>query len=198
MGQDSKRDAIIEAAKRRFSHFGVGKTTMNEIADDLTISKASLYYYFPDKLSLYAAVLRDIIDSDNVYHQAYESEADPGKALLLYLDNRIRFLNKYYNILEHLQVANLRTSKELAPVFTLVRNRQTGIIAGIIERGRVSGQLEVVQANKTAELLLDCMEGISSAALSEQNNFAPDKKIFQAILKREKELAVIFMKGLRR
>ena len=61
MIQDKKREAIIEAAKKRFSHFGVGKTTMNEIADDLSISKASLYYYFPDKLNLYAAVLQTII-----------------------------------------------------------------------------------------------------------------------------------------
>lgn len=198
MGQDSKRDAIIEAAKKRFSHFGVGKTTMNEIADDLAISKASLYYYFPDKLSLYAAVLHEIIESDNVHHQGYEGENDPGRALMLYLDNRIKFIDKYYNILEHLQVANLRTSKELAPIFSLVRTRQTGIIAGIIERGKASGKLEVSHSNKTAELLLDCMEGISSAALSEQNNFAPDKKIFQSILKREKELAAIFMKGLRK
>lgn len=198
MGQYSKRVAIIEAAKKRFSHFGVGKTTMNEIADDLAISKASLYYYFPDKLSLYAAVLEDIIESDNVFHQGYESEADAGKAMLLYLDNRIRFLNKYYNILEHLQVANLRTSKELERIFTLVRSRQTSIIAGIIEGGKASGQFEVVQPSKTAELMLDCMAGISSAALSEHKDFAPDKKVFQSILKREKELALIFIKGLRK
>ncbi|MGI8637960.1 MAG: TetR/AcrR family transcriptional regulator, partial [Segetibacter sp.] len=44
MAQDKKRDVIIQAAQKRFSHFGVDKTTMNEIADDLSISKASLYY----------------------------------------------------------------------------------------------------------------------------------------------------------
>ena len=30
---------------------------MREIADDLKLSKASLYYYFPDKESLYSAVV---------------------------------------------------------------------------------------------------------------------------------------------
>jgi TetR/AcrR family transcriptional repressor of mexJK operon len=33
---------------------------MAEIAADLTISKASLYYYFPDKRNLFAAVLQTI------------------------------------------------------------------------------------------------------------------------------------------
>jgi AcrR family transcriptional regulator len=64
MSQDKKKTLIIEAAQKRFSHFGVGKTTMNEIADDLSISKASLYYYFPDKLNLYAAVLQKIIEAE--------------------------------------------------------------------------------------------------------------------------------------
>jgi len=62
MSQDQKREAIIEAALKRFAHFGVAKTTMTEIGNDLAISKASLYYYFPDKINLYAAFLKTIIE----------------------------------------------------------------------------------------------------------------------------------------
>ncbi|HBI89157.1 MAG TPA: TetR/AcrR family transcriptional regulator, partial [Sphingobacterium sp.] len=52
---DVKRIKILEAATRRFAHFGMAKTTMSEIAKDLNFSKALLYYYFPDKNSLYSA-----------------------------------------------------------------------------------------------------------------------------------------------
>ena len=48
---------IIEASQRRFGLYGIEKTSMREIADDLKLSKASLYYYFPDKESLYKAVV---------------------------------------------------------------------------------------------------------------------------------------------
>lgn len=51
--QDKKRILIIEAALKRFAHYGLSKTTMTEIAKDISFSKALLYYYFPDKLSLY-------------------------------------------------------------------------------------------------------------------------------------------------
>ena len=44
---DEKRSRILEVAKRRFSHYGLAKTTMAEIAKDLAFSKALLYYYFP-------------------------------------------------------------------------------------------------------------------------------------------------------
>ena len=49
--QDVKKEKILEAAHHRFLHFGYSKTTMNEIAGDLSMSKALLYYYFPEKAS---------------------------------------------------------------------------------------------------------------------------------------------------
>ena len=58
---DRKREVILEKAILRFSHFGIQKTTMNEIADDLSMSKPSMYYYFPDKSALILAVVERII-----------------------------------------------------------------------------------------------------------------------------------------
>src|ERR1700712_891186 len=58
--QDIKREKILDAAYQRFLHYGYSKTTMNEIAGDLSLSKALLYYYFPDKSQLYIAVMRKL------------------------------------------------------------------------------------------------------------------------------------------
>src|ERR1700749_4485889 len=60
--QDIKREKILDAAYQRFLHFGYSKTTMNEIAGDLSMSKALLYYYFPDKSQLYVAVMRKVAE----------------------------------------------------------------------------------------------------------------------------------------
>ncbi|RYZ55826.1 MAG: TetR family transcriptional regulator [Sphingobacteriales bacterium] len=196
MGQDSKKEAILEAAKKRFSHFGVGKTTMNEIADDLSISKASLYYYFPDKLNLYAAVLQHISDTDQVGIKSYEKETDPEKALQVYLDSRMGFINKYYNILEYLSDVKVETSKELQATFNLFRKRQLATIRSIIDKGVESGHLSTESSLRAAELLLDCFEGLRAGVINASGKFFPDKKVFMSLLKREKELATIFMRGL--
>jgi AcrR family transcriptional regulator len=50
--QETKKTQILDAAYKRFSHYGYSKTTMKEIASDLSMSKALLYYYFPDKSQL--------------------------------------------------------------------------------------------------------------------------------------------------
>ncbi len=46
------RCQIIEAAKKRFSHFGYGKTTMAEVAADCSMSPGNLYRFFPGKLDI--------------------------------------------------------------------------------------------------------------------------------------------------
>lgn len=48
------RSQIIEAAHARFSHYGYGKTTMSEIATDVSMSAANLYRYFKNKQEIIA------------------------------------------------------------------------------------------------------------------------------------------------
>src|SRR5215470_11221341 len=54
--KDSVRDQIVEAAKKRFSHFGYGKTTMAEVAADCAMSPGNLYRFFPGKLDIAEAI----------------------------------------------------------------------------------------------------------------------------------------------
>jgi AcrR family transcriptional regulator len=54
--KDSVRDQIVEAAKKRFSHFGYAKTTMAEVASDCAMSPGNLYRFFPGKLDIAEAV----------------------------------------------------------------------------------------------------------------------------------------------
>ena len=196
MAQDRKRDAIIETAKKRFSHFGVGKTTMNEIADDLNISKASLYYYFPDKLNLYAAVLQTIMDEEQADEAALLKEKDLLKALTKFLESRTESIIKNHNIIEYLR--NLRASfpPELETLFTLARTRDIKVVTAIISNATKAQGVKVKNAQKTAELLIDCFEGLRHAVFNPRTNFTLGKTEFYELLKREKELVAIFVKGL--
>jgi AcrR family transcriptional regulator len=50
--KSSVRCLIVEAAKKRFSHFGYAKTTMAEVASDCSMSPGNLYRFFPGKLDI--------------------------------------------------------------------------------------------------------------------------------------------------
>lgn len=46
------RAMILEAAGKRFEHYGYQKTTMAEIARDLSMSTGNLYRFYPSKLDI--------------------------------------------------------------------------------------------------------------------------------------------------
>ncbi|HUI92856.1 MAG TPA: TetR/AcrR family transcriptional regulator [Chitinivibrionales bacterium] len=52
-----KHEIILGAAQKRFARFGLAKVTMDEIAADLGMSKAALYYYFPTKEDMFRSVV---------------------------------------------------------------------------------------------------------------------------------------------
>jgi TetR/AcrR family transcriptional regulator len=196
MAQDKKKDAIIEAAHKRFSHFGVDKTTMNEIADDLSISKASLYYYFPDKLNLYAAVLEKMIEAEQSGEKIYAKEKNPLKALLKFLDTRTELIIKNHRILEYLRTIGTSFPEEFQTIFNSARSRDINVISSVLNKGVEAKILKVKDTGKTAELLLDCLDGLRHSTFSNKSNFFPDKSQFYDLLYREKEVASIFIKGL--
>ena len=54
--QRPKRDAILDAAYRQFSHYSFRKTWMEDIAQAAGISRASIYSYFQNKDDIFRNV----------------------------------------------------------------------------------------------------------------------------------------------
>ena len=94
-----KERAIIKAARERFAHFGFSKVTMDEIAADIDMGKASLYYYFPTKESLFQAVLAQERDEFSCeIEKILENESGGEDKLLQYVDQRLKYFNKLVNL----------------------------------------------------------------------------------------------------
>ncbi|NJM75702.1 MAG: TetR/AcrR family transcriptional regulator [Acaryochloridaceae cyanobacterium RU_4_10] len=88
---ESKRAAILQAAKQRLSQYGVKKTTMQEIAEDAGIAVGTLYLYFKNKNEI-------LIATAEAYSQQHKADTEkilrsplpaPEK-LKAYLVNRFR------------------------------------------------------------------------------------------------------------
>jgi TetR/AcrR family transcriptional regulator len=53
--REMKREALLRAAVSAFNRRGFAQTSLDEIAQNLGVTKAALYYYFPTKSALVAA-----------------------------------------------------------------------------------------------------------------------------------------------
>ncbi|MBU2584052.1 MAG: TetR/AcrR family transcriptional regulator, partial [Bacteroidetes bacterium] len=58
MRNNPRKDLIIKSAKERFARYGFKKTSMNDIAADLRMGKATLYHYYKTKEEVFNAVIK--------------------------------------------------------------------------------------------------------------------------------------------
>lgn len=189
----------MEAAKRRFAHFGLAKTTMAEIAQDLSFSKALLYYYFPDKDALFAAVLEYAMNqSFEEMNAALATIADSHEAMMFTLDKRIAFVMRYYNLLEHSMSLIQQVPDTMARVLEEAKDKERNILAGILQKGIDTGQLEVDDVAETADILLFALVGMRFSILKDiQGMLFPTKDEFDRILTLQKKMATVFLNGLK-
>jgi len=195
--KDEMRDKILEAALKRFTHYGASKTTMNEIADDLHCSKASLYYYFPDKKAMHMAVLQKIAE---IYFQQMEKEAlqpeSAAKALYNIIELRREFISKFcrleiFKILQDNSAVFLQEKKK-------ARERDIAIHTRIIEAGIALGEFIVKDPAHTAELLVLSTMGLRFSVPDHiREDMDMDEAMMDDVIDKQKQLLEIFIKGIK-
>jgi AcrR family transcriptional regulator len=196
--QDVKKEKILEAAHHRFLHFGYSKTTMNEIAGDLSMSKALLYYYFPDKSQLYVAVMRKVAD-DYLKKLAnrINTFADLREAFMFQIDTQHDFIVTNYNFFDYFRLNEQNLPEVIWDIVKQVHESEIELLVSAIktevERGRIK---PVANPNDIVEVLLDALHGVRAKSLSHKKSMFPNKEHLEEIRSKRLLLADIFIKGL--
>jgi AcrR family transcriptional regulator len=139
-----RKEQIIRAAAKRFARHGLGKTTLEEIARDVRIGKATIYHYFKSKEDLFY---------DTIYWEAsnyiedikaiFNNEDIPiGGRLLEYISFKETSDEKYkllYNLML-LLMQDESFDKEKIVLRTLLKD-ETDIV-GLILSSVYSGRIE--------------------------------------------------------
>lgn len=78
---ERSRGQILEAALKLFSHHGYGATSVRDIAAEAGLSKGNVYHHFPDKESIFRALLDQYFQAmslpDFPFNQALASGTFP-------------------------------------------------------------------------------------------------------------------------
>ncbi|MFD2743936.1 MULTISPECIES: TetR/AcrR family transcriptional regulator [Sphingobacterium] len=197
---DAKRVKIIESALRRFSHFGMAKTTMAEIAKDLAFSKALLYYYFPDKNNLYAAVWNHLLDE--LIERGDAVVARGGKVVEIanaLLEERMQFLNDYYNVFADAYSFRFDIPADLQDLIPKIFEKELQQFVRLLEVGVANGEIKMDDVLETARIFLVSILGMRLGLLKDYNAIftPPTKEEVLKMLDMQKHLAKIFLDGLR-
>ncbi len=196
--EDSKVATILEAARNRFAHYGLTKTTMNEIAADIGMSKASLYYYFPDKENLFVAVIGQ--DFDEFVKTIDALISKPSKAsfkLKKYIHMRNQLLNKLFTLAK---IERSTVSEVLKPVFGEHRQKllakEKELIGRILDLGIKEGEFTKFNISNYADLFISALVGIRAQSVGV--TFIYNSELEEKINHQATLLVDIFLKSIQK
>jgi AcrR family transcriptional regulator len=197
-GKDEKIQIIIEASQKRFGLYGLEKTSMREIADDLKISKASLYYYFPDKDSLYKAVVEKEQDEFISNISARISKIhEPEQLLLDYADVRL----SYFRTLLNLSRTRMEAYSALKPGFVeaihIFTEKEKEIIIEIFNKGISNGVFYIDDKETLAILFLDLLKGLRLLLIKSKTTLFIEPEEYKKLHEKTMEFTRIFIRGLK-
>ena len=121
------KQRILDTARELFARKGVQKTSLQEIADQLGITKPALYYHFSSREELVRNIMQPLIDDGEAFVRGQEelAEVQPRALLEGFFDFNIRHRADIMLVL-----TELTTLAELGLVDTVLawRERLTALL----------------------------------------------------------------------
>ncbi|MHA7871433.1 MAG: TetR/AcrR family transcriptional regulator [Hyphococcus sp.] len=170
---DETATKILDAASRRFLHYGYGKTTMSEIAQDCSMSTGNLYRYFPSKLDIaemFVRVLRreQVAKLRSVLEAPGRSPAEKLRDFFL-LKFKIAY-DRFHNKPKAYELSSELLSQR--PKVALEWESAEGrVLSEILMLGAEDGSFPFEDASKTAKILQDAAYRFTSPAVFHEGEF---------------------------
>ena len=181
--RDPNRQRIVDAARVHFFSHGFRSVTMDDLAEELGVSKKTLYAHFPGKFDLLEAVLADKLTGvEATLKEVTRAHPHDFPATLREL------LAGTQRELNEIKPPFVRDMRQKAPdVFKLVERRRAALIQRYMGKFFVDGQRvgmvrKDVPAKLIIEILLAMVQSIMNPSKIEELGMMP-KEGYTGILK---------------
>ncbi len=161
--ENTAAQRIITAARRHFFAHGFRGVTMDDLAEELGMSKKTLYASFPSKLDLLRAVLLD---------KFHSVEADLDRVMSAASKDVLAALHQLLACMQHhteeIQPPFVRDIRREAPeIFQVVQSRRRDVIqryfGRIFEDGRRAG---IIRKDIPTRLMIEMLIGVTEAIVN--------------------------------
>ena len=192
-----KRAQILDAAQKRFAHYGISKVTMDEIAADLGMSKAALYYYFKTK----EEVFRDVVVREQALfvesaERILAKKSAAGAKMREYCRQRLDYIFERTG----LKLLGIEAWSEARPLIgDLIQSfflKEQEILLRIIKEGKKSGEFRVESTEKTAAVILHAVHGLRLRMFKNFNDYASFQELLPQLREETDLLIDLILHGL--
>jgi len=193
-----KQSVILDAARKRFAYYGFSKVTMDEIAADVGMGKASLYYYFPTKESLFEEVVKQEKNQFfNDIQTMTEGKTAPCEMLRQYAAKRI----EHFRNLANLRALGFQQHGEMKSwsvgLYEDFQKQEVQALMRILQIGKRNGDFVISNPQQSAEIIMQMLYGPRSWYLHKlQRNL--DEETFNVLEQATKEIVEIILNGIKK
>jgi AcrR family transcriptional regulator len=180
---EASRQLLVEAARAHFFSHGFRSVTMDDLADELGISKKTLYAHFPSKIALLEAVLADKFADVEAKLEGITLEHPHDFPAALR-----ELLASTQGELDEIKPPFARDMRQKAPqVFKIVERRRAELIqrffGKLFAEGQRTGMVRKdLPAELMIEILLAAVQAIVNPAKVEELGLTP-KTGFASVVK---------------
>jgi len=193
-----KEETIIEAARNRFAHYGFSKVTMEEIASDVEMGKASLYYYFPTKEELFRSVIsQEINELQKNIELILQNPISASEKLFSYVEQRMQFFQKLINLGTVSFQSHFKSKSLFKKIFLDFAEIELGLLEKIFEEGKQAGEFDSKISKDTAIVFLHILQGLRCNVLKWSSEQGIDGKARKNLQKEMGLATEIFIRGIK-
>ena len=154
--QEEVKNEILEAAHARFGQYGMGKTTMAEIARDCDMSTGNLYRYYDSKTEIAVdcckgcfaekkALLREVLGRPNL---------TAGQRLETFVQETLYYLHGQFSEQPRLFELVMFISQERRDLVVQHLKEMQSLLTEILSEGNKTGEFDVPDVLTSAEMIL--------------------------------------------
>ncbi|MEK7264567.1 MAG: TetR/AcrR family transcriptional regulator [Pseudomonadota bacterium] len=170
---DETARSILEAASKRFLHYGYGKTTMSEIAGDCNMSTGNLYRYFPSKLDIAEAFVRHLRGEQ--IRRLREVVSRPGlstpQKLRTFFKTKLKLVYDRFHDRPKAYELSQEIMRERPAFADEWESAEALVLCEILEGGEMTGDLAVCNRVRISRILQDAFFRFTSSAVYYEGDY---------------------------
>jgi len=194
-----REQLILDAAQKRFAVYGLTKVTMDEIASDIGLGKATLYYYFPTKEEVFRRVVqREQEEFLKHVGDIIRSKASASDKLKAYSQRRQRL----FTLLINLNLVTSQTWLDFHPIlnalFKEFADEEMKMLTRILREGTRRGEFDVPSPEKVATTVLHTLHGLRLRAVRMTQSPAAPGQNFAELEHEVEHLCCLILDGIKK
>jgi AcrR family transcriptional regulator len=173
-----RRARILDAAQRVFSRSGFRGATMEAIAVEAAVAKATAYSYFPDKDAIFRAVAERIAaEMADAVEAAISNAKSPVEGIVTALLAKADLAFRIIRASPHARDLFETSDRLAAEALAVAERRKLNALAKALEK------MHVEKPREAARLIAAAVEGVASTAASPEDLAGDLDRVLRALLK---------------